>query len=63
MENVAWSAPWIFVNVASSTMSNFRAKGLSYFFTKRKVMMLPRVFPRAPAIIVGIKRSEPVEIK
>lgn len=44
-------------------MSSFRANGLSYFFTKRNVMMLPRVLPRAPASIVGTKKSEPVEMK
>ena len=53
----------IFVNVASSIMTIFFAKGLSYFFTRRNMMMFPMVLPRAPAIIVGIKRSDPVDTK
>lgn len=44
-------------------MSNFLAKGLSYFLTRRNVIMFPKVLPSAPATTVGIKRSEPVEMK
>ena len=61
--NVEWSAPCTLVNVLSSSIRSLRASGLSYFLIRRKVMMLPMVLPNAPAIMVGIKRSDPVETK
>ena len=44
-------------------MRSLRARGTSYFLIRRKVAIFPSVLPRAPAITVGIKRSDPVATK
>lgn len=62
-EKVSWRALCTLVNVASSIMRSLRARGLSYFLMSKNVTILPMVLPRAPAIIVGIKRSDPVLTK
>jgi hypothetical protein len=62
-EKVTWRALCIFINVASSSMRSFFARGLSYFLMSKNVTLFPIALPSAPMIIVGIKRSCPVLIK
>lgn len=59
-ENVSLSALWTLVKVASSMRRIFRARGFSYFLISKKMITFPIVFPRAPAMTVGTKRSDVV---
>ena len=63
LENVSWSAVCTLVKVASSSMRSFRARGFSYFFTRRKVRAFPSVLPSVPAITVGVSASVPFPTK